>query len=149
MLTTWDILTGKQLQEVSIKIKGTDYNNYEIFQCLKIDNVYLKPWYQKVLLKEKDPIPNINEDTFFDPNFIETHIDKQVSFVRKVQKQFNLLKLIEIVDENKVIEHFNFVHPIYKNAVQFLYFSENLDLMYEQLVVFRFFLYKKQVDPQS
>lgn len=62
-----------------------------------------------------------------------------------MQKKFHNFKLIEIVNEYEVKEHFTFIHPFYgKGNYQRIYISDNMEYMIERLVNQRIFLYQKQ-----
>jgi len=59
-----------------------------------------------------------------------------VSYVKKVEKRFYEYKLIEIINEREVKEHFNFIYPYYiqpnpVNNKQHIFFSADLEYMNE------------------
>jgi len=56
------------------------------------------------------------------------------------------MKLIEVVDEKKVIEKSAFYFPIYKDTKQRLYFSDDGEFMLECLSNSRTYLYKKSTE---
>jgi hypothetical protein len=58
-------------------------------------------------------------------------------------KEFYQFKLIEIINENKIEEHCTFIHPYYRGNIQFIYFSQDGEYMYERLFNQRLFIYKK------
>lgn len=49
--------------------------------------------------------------------------------MKSLRLKFYEHKLIEIVSETEVKEHFNFVHPLYDRQLvnHFIYFNENAD----------------------
>lgn len=133
VLTTWNILTGKLIMEWELKDGSNpqDYSRYETFQFRDDDLVYRKQWYNKILIKSKDPVKGIVEEQFFDPDKIQTPLEKQVSFVKKIKKEFFEFKVIEILSVHEVKEHCTFTHPTFNGSIQFMYFSENIEYMYE------------------
>ena len=52
-----------------------------------------------------------------------------------MQKKFHNFKMIEIINEYEVKEHFTFTHPFYGvGNYQRIYFSDDLEYMLERLV---------------
>lgn len=56
---------------------------------------------------------------------IASNMDKQVSFIKSLKKIIYEFKLVEIVSENELKEHFSFVFPFYGGAEQHMYFSSD------------------------
>ena len=52
--------------------------------------------------------------------------------------------VIEIETNEKVIQHFSFIHPCYENSEQKIYFSKDLSKMFEKLDHGRVFLYSRE-----
>ena len=52
-------------------------------------------------------------------------------------------KLIEIINEEEVKEHFSFIHSLYPNEHQRIFFDDNTKFMLEKLTYPRVFLYEK------
>lgn len=114
-LITWSVLTGKLMTDTFITNSNLsqDYSNYEVFKFKEMDHVYSKHWYNKILLKSKTPLKDVDENKFFDPSQTKTHIENQLSFIKKIQKDFYEFKLIEIISSEEVREHCTFIHPFY------------------------------------
>lgn len=53
-----------------------DYSKYDTYRFSTDDRVYRKSWYNKVLIKSKDPVKGIVEEQFFDPDKIQTPLEK-------------------------------------------------------------------------
>lgn len=68
------------------------------------------------MLKKKTAIEEFDENKFYDPESTKSHLDKQVSFIKKVGKHFYEFKLIEIINEREVKEHMTFIHAFYDNT---------------------------------
>lgn len=51
-----------------------DYSNFEVYKFFDENFTYSREWYTKILIKSKTPIPDYDENTFFDPNMIKSHI---------------------------------------------------------------------------
>lgn len=139
-LYTWDLLSGKPLQNKAVSDKS--FRDYEVYRWGDEDEVYLKEWYGKVLLKKKLPIENYNEAEFFGFH-LENHIKGQVSYVKKLPKQFYEFRLIEIMSDKQVKDHLKFIHPVYNGNKQFIYISSDLTFLYERLKYERHFLYTR------
>lgn len=85
-----------------------------------------------------------DENNFFDPELTKGHIKSQISYVKKAEKNFYVWKLIEIINEREVKEHFTYIHPFYEDRqVQNIFFSQDTEYMFEHLINQRYFLYKK------
>ena len=70
-LYTWDLLTGKPLQNKFFQDKS--FRDYEVYQWGDEDQVYGKDWYSKVLLKKKTPVESFDESEFYGLR-LENHI---------------------------------------------------------------------------
>lgn len=76
---------------------------------------------------------------------LRTSLENNKPHVRNMQKKFHNFKMIEIINEREVKEHFTFIHPFYgKGKYQRIYLSDNMEYMLERLVNQRVFLYQKQ-----
>eukprot|EP00347_Sterkiella_histriomuscorum_P017370 403349643 len=145
-LRTWGVLTGKIRMEwnLSANKTGQDYSEYEIYKCNEDNSTYCREWYNKILIRSKEPISDYDENNFFNPELTKGFIKSQISYVKKAEKNFYEWKLIEIINEREVKEHFSYIHPFYEDrAVQNIFFSQDTEYMYEHLVNQRYFLYKK------
>ena len=145
-LRTWGVLTGKIRMEwnLSANKTGQDYSEYEIYKCNEDNFTYCREWYNKILIRSKEPINDYDENNFFNPELTKGFIKSQISYVKKAEKNFYEWKLIEIINEREVKEHFSYIHPFYEDrAVQNIFFSQDTEYMYEHLVNQRYFLYKK------
>lgn len=86
----------------------------------------------------------IDEKQYFDPShFGQSYLEKQESFIKTTNKTFYEFKIIEIESEVSVIEHAHFIHPVYNQDIQFIYFDQNLQFMLERLSNQRLFLYQR------
>ena len=56
---------------------------------------------------------------------ITASIDNQETYLRQVPKYLRLFKLIEIVNDKTVKEHFKYEFPFYYGFEQHMYFSSN------------------------
>jgi CTP-dependent riboflavin kinase len=65
------------------------------------------------LLRNKDPIVGYDEKTFFDPSMLSTSLENNMAYLSIVNKTFHEFKVVEIINEREVRDHFSFVHPIY------------------------------------
>jgi hypothetical protein len=78
------------------------------------DQVYLKEWYSKILLKKKTPASN------FDSKSLESNAEEnadatlpnQKTYDQSIVKSYFEFKLIEITSEFEIKEHMSFIHPI-------------------------------------
>ena len=127
-MRTWGVLTGKIRMEwnLSANKTGQDYSNYDVFMFNEDNVTYTREWFNKILIKSKEPIEAYDENTFFDPQMTKANIKSQVSYVKKAEKNFYHWKLIEIINEREVKEHLSFVHPYYEaGQVQNIFFSQD------------------------
>lgn len=63
----------------------------------------------------KNPVPEkIDENQFYDPSMTKANMANQVSYIKRLDKEFHEFKLVEITGEKSVVEHFSFVFPYYK-----------------------------------
>lgn len=65
-----------------------------------------------------------------------------MAFIKKIKKTFYEFKLIEIINEREVKEHFSFIHPYYE-SMKLIYFSSDGRYMYERLINSRLFIYER------
>lgn len=72
-LITWSILTGKLIYTQN-KLPQ-DYSNYEVYKFKETDSVYSKNWYNKILIKSKTPVKDVDENKFFDPAQTKSHLE--------------------------------------------------------------------------
>ena len=68
---------------------------------------------------------------------------QQQTFAQQQKRELREFKLIEIINEEEVKEHFNFIHPLYLNENQKIMFDTNTNYMLEKLTYPRVFLYEK------
>jgi len=103
-------------------------------------------WYQpRALLIQRDPLTNMTDDQYYEPEQLRTSLENNKPYVKIMQKKFHNFKLIEILNEFEVKEHFTFIHPFYgKGSYQRIFLSDNLEYMFERLVNQRCYLYHKQ-----
>jgi hypothetical protein len=57
----------------------------------------------------------MTDELFFDSEMLRTSLENNKSFVKKIEKTFHNFKVIEVINEFEVKEHFNFVHPLYND----------------------------------
>lgn len=143
-LTTWNAVTGK-LEGVH-HLEGLDLSGYEIYSYESIDITYKTDWYlPRALLKSIEPLENVTDDSYFEPEMLRTSLENNKSYIRVMQKKFHNFKLIEIINEIEVKEHFTFIHPFYGiGKYQRIYISDNMDYMLERLINQRVFVYQRQ-----
>lgn len=163
-LYSWDLITGKLLpskEAPRITCPGKQivepnaydlkkYKDYELYTWVDedegiSDSTYKKEWYKKILLKKKDFIQDFDYKNFHGHGGIDEEIENQVSYNQRIEKKFFEFKVIEIVSDCEIVEHLTFIHPIYPDTVQFLYFSDDLKYLYERQKYERHFLY--QIEP--
>ncbi len=144
-LTTWSVLNGKIRMEWNLddNEQVQDFSGYEIFKYNNKHQVYNREWYSRILIKSKKPVENVDESQFYDPAQTKVHMKSQVSYIKRLDKHFYEFKLIEIISDREVKEHFSFVFPFYAGTLQHMFFSSDLEYMYERLENQREFLYKK------
>jgi hypothetical protein len=138
------VTTGKIRMEwdLSINEEKLDYSDFELFKCNENDTIYSREWYPKILLKSKTPIKSYDENTFFDPDMVKSHLKSQISFIKRTEKNFYEFRLIEIINEREVKEHLSFIHPFYEDRKrQAIYISNTTEFMFEVLPNGRYFMY--------
>ena len=75
---------------------------------------------------------------------LATAFMNNVAYTSLVQKAFHDYKLIEIINEYEIKEHFSFIHPFYGvGKYQRIYISENMDYMLERLINQKVLLYQR------
>lgn len=101
-----------------------------------MDNTYKKDWYlPRALLKSIEPLENVTDDTYFEPEMLRTSLENNKTYIKVMQKKFHNFKLIEIMNEFEVKEHFTFIHPFYGiGKYQRIYISDNMEYMLERLI---------------
>jgi len=76
---------------------------------------------------------------------LRTSLENNKPYIKIMGKKFHNYKVIEIMNETEVKEHFTFIHPFYGvGKYQRLYLSQNMEYMIERLVNQRVFLYQRQ-----
>lgn len=68
---------------------------------------------------------------------------QQQTFLHQQKKELREFRLIEIMNEDEVKEHINFIHPIYPNEHQRIFFNENSHYMLEKFTHPRVFIYER------
>jgi hypothetical protein len=149
-LASWDVVTGKLVQKERsiVDATGQDYSNYEIYTYSESHTAYHQEWSQRVLLKCKTPVSeSIDENHFYDPSMTKSNMKSQVSYIKRTKKTFFEFRLVEIISDREVKEHFSFVFPYYGGGtnIQHIFFSEDKEFMLERLINARAFLYKKVI----
>ncbi len=75
---------------------------------------------------------------------LTTSFQNNVAYTSLVEKKFHNFKLIEILNESEIKEHFRFVHPFYgKGKYQRIYLANNMEYMLERLINQKVLLYKR------
>jgi hypothetical protein len=116
-IQTWSIITGKLLTQY--KLEGYDFTTYDIFASDPSDNSYKRGWYNSIsLLINKTPIEDFGDDQFYDANMLKTSLENNTSFIKQQKKKFHKFKVVEIINEREIKEHFTFTH-------QFAFGGEN------------------------
>jgi hypothetical protein len=148
-LSTWNIMTGKL--ESTHKLTNFDISDYEIYSYEAQDISYKMNWCNsKILLKQKAALENITDEDYYDPEMLRTSLSNNKSHLKILGKTFHNFKVIEIVNEYEIKEHFTFVHPFYGvGKYQRIYMSSNLEYMLERLQNQRVFLYQRQPSNES
>jgi hypothetical protein len=68
-------MTGKIREVYNHKaMTGKDYSEYEIYGFNKDDLTYHRGYYKWFLLKKKTPIESVDENKFFDPSMVKSHM---------------------------------------------------------------------------
>lgn len=62
---------------------------------------------------KRDPEAGWDDQKFYDPEMLKTSLENNTPYISIEQKKFHEFKLIEIMNENEVKEHFSFIHPFY------------------------------------
>lgn len=71
-------------------------------------------WYQpKALLIQKNALENMTDDQYFEPEMLRTSLENNKPYIKIMQKKFHNFKLIEIINECEIKEHFTFIHPFF------------------------------------
>ncbi len=101
-LTTWSTLSGKVRYEWDLSLNeenNLDFSKFKIFQFDSKHQVFQREWFTKTLLISKDPIDKskIDEELFFHQDELKSNLKKQVTFVKRRDKEYHEFKLIEIV----------------------------------------------------
>ena len=95
-----------------------------------------------------DPVDyDVDENEFFHPEEIQVNIKNQVPFVKYTRKEFHEFKLIELTIEDGepgIKEVASFIYPFWMGQRQFIYFSDDGQLMFERLVYERFLIYRRE-----
>jgi hypothetical protein len=144
-LYAWDMITGKQLVDPTTlgltkeqKVEKDKNNPYKAYKDYEVyewkdeeedepDTVYRKEWYTKILLKKKTKLDKARKGEMKDMiQSVHEGIPFQVCYMDQIKKKFFEFKLIEIINEKEIKEHCSFVHTVYPEGFQYLYFSENL-----------------------
>jgi len=128
-LITWDICTGKMLFTIKSKAEVDDY---QVVKFQKQPDIYTSHHYEAVLLRQKEKLQDINVEEFFKDYLKLSTAKFQQSFIECTEKDFHQFQLVKIVHEKEVKILRKFIHPVYK-TYQRLYFSENYNLMFEEL----------------
>ena len=68
---------------------------------------------------------------------------QQQTYLHQQKKELREFKLIEIINEDEVKEHIQFIHPVYPNEHQRIFFSDNNQYMLEKFTHPRVFIYEK------
>lgn len=134
ILTTWNAMTGK-LEQVH-ELKDIDLSSYDLYEYESFDLTYKMDWYQpRALLLQRTPLENMTDDQYFDPEMLRTSLENNKPYIKIMPKKYHNFKLIEIVNEIEIKEHFTFIHPFYGvGSYQRIYLSDNLEYMMERLV---------------
>ena len=93
---------------------------------------------------KKDPEKDFDERTFYRDEAVQTLSKCQLQFKQTQKKTFREFRLVEILSETEVKEHFGFIHPFYEAERQRLYFDCDNNYMIEKLSHPRVFLYGKE-----
>jgi hypothetical protein len=87
----------------------------------------------------------MNDDQYFDEIALRTSLENNTPYIKLVGKKYHNFKLIEIINESEIKEHFTFIHPFYGvGKYQRIYFSENNEYMLERLVNQKVTLYHRK-----
>lgn len=120
-----------------------------MFECTKShpddSTEYAREWYTKILLTKNTPELDYDENKFYSAEGVRSQIQNQETYVKGQPKEFREFKLIEIMSEVEVKEHFSFIHPQFLSQHQGLYFSNNTNYMLEKLNHPRVFLFHKEI----
>ena len=154
-LYSWDLITGKLITDSGHAPSFKQYKDFEIYAWKDddedfVDTVYKKEWYPKILLKKRTPIKNFDDSHYQGHGGSEEHLPNQVTLNHSIKKEFFEFRVIEIITDKDIKEHFSFVHCLTTEptTMQYIYFSEDLKYMYERLKFERHFLYER-VEPKQ
>ena len=143
-LTTWNVLTGKVMQEYDLAEDQDpllDFSDFQIFTHNTEENqVFNREWYSKILLMKKSP--EVSKQKLVSNEQIETKTF--FSYDEWIEKDDREFRLIEILNETEVKVVASFNHPFYRGKKQFMYFSESGEYMHEILDYNRFHIYHKE-----
>lgn len=92
-------------------------------------------WYQpRVLLIQKDPLANMTDEQYFDASSLKTSLKNCTPYTKSQGKKFFNFKLLEILNDKEVKEHYQFTHySLGVGKQQKLYISDNSQFMLERL----------------
>jgi hypothetical protein len=142
---TWSIVTGKLLSVN--KLMNQDYSNYRVFCSsgdLRENCPYTREWYSKILIMKNWAEDDFDETNFYLEEGMMPKARNLLMFAQIQNKEFREFRVIEIVSETEVKEHLTFIHPVYHNEKQRLYFDSKNKYMIEKLNHPRVFLYERE-----
>ena len=103
---------------------------------------YKASWNQpRVLLIDKEKSLTIDESEYYGDR-LKTALENNTPFIKIEKKTFVRYRMIEIMNQTDVEEHFTFIHPWYQGDYQRIYFSDDLRFMLERQKQ-RVFLYRR------
>ena len=109
--------------------------NFKIYATDSLDVTYKADWYMPKLLLYDDvtEITDVDVDKYFGDR-LTTSLKNNTAYTKIEQKTFRQFKLMEILNETEVIEHYKFAHPHYGYGnYQRIYFSDDNEYMLERL----------------
>jgi hypothetical protein len=56
---------------------------------------------------------DMTDELFFGAEMLRTSLENNSSILKLIAKSYHNFKVIEVINEFEVKEHFNFVHPFY------------------------------------
>ncbi len=150
-LTTWNTITGKVLSEINLIEKEDpllDFSGFEIYSYDHFDHItFMREWFSKILLISKDPVEeDVNEAEYFHPDDIREKVKGQLPYAKYTSKKFHEFRLIELdIEDGEAVvkEVCSFIYPYWQGRMQFIYFSEDGEYMFERLVFQRFLIYRR------
>ncbi|CDW87954.1 wd-40 repeat protein [Stylonychia lemnae] len=108
---------------------------------------YMKDWHSDALLlvNYTQEIKNVDEREFFGSRYFTGGANQITkAFIKTQPKKFYEFKVIEIISKSEFREHYNFIHPIFKNSdYTKIHISKNREKMFEKVDEFSVFLYNK------